>query len=366
MQVTEAENSWWNQSSNKVESSEEKEIIEQKQPDQIIEEEDKTSKEDDLAVDKTKDNIVVEDETPKVVEAVSDFFETLKTDTKYNFAFDADTKLNTYDEIADFVDLNVKLRYEDAIKTIDNQWYQSKPPAFQQFAQMAELAGNDINKVYDLINTQKTIDDYENFNTDDEDQAELIVTNYLKLRDEPKEVIEIEIADLKERGLLNTRAEKYKPLLITHFEGEKQAKIKQEEENLQTFYKTIEDNEKQVVNFLSAPIVSGMNLKDEDKDIVYSNLVFDPNIGGFNIYKKVEELQKQGKFEQLAKAILILENEARFDELYSSRIKQEVSQKVRRNIRFANDVSSYESKEGIEKQANSKKEEVIKPFSYTS
>jgi hypothetical protein len=278
--------------------------------------------------------------TPNIAENIIDVFEDLRNNKEYNFGFYENKKIETKEDIAEFIQINADAKYESAIKNIDTQWYNSKSPVFQQFAQMAELAGDDPNKLYSLIETQKVIEDYQNFDTREIDQAALIVENWLKLKNEPIEVIEQEIEDLKQRELISERADKYKPLLVAHFEKEKENKILQEQQNISTFYKAVEENQKNVVTFLSNKDIDGMKWKDEDKDIVFDNLSYNTEIQGFPIFKKIEDLQAAGKFDLLGKIILMAENPERFDELYVSRVKTTVARDLKGKIRFANDNTS--------------------------
>jgi len=278
--------------------------------------------------------------TPDIAESIIDVFEDLRNNKEYNFGFYENKKIETKEDIAEFIQINADAKYESAIKNIDTQWYNSKSPVFQQFAQMAELAGDDPNKLYSLIETQRVIEDYQNFDTKEIDQAALIVENWLKLKNEPIEVIEQEIADLKQRELISERADKYKPLLVAHFEKEKENKILQEQQNISTFYKAVEENQNNVVKFLSNKDIDGMKWKDEDKDIVFENLSYNTEIQGFPIFKKIEDLQAAGKFDLLGKIILMAENPERFDELYVSRVKTTVARDLKGKIRFANDNTS--------------------------
>ena len=280
----------------------------------------------------TQQNII-----PDIAESIVDVFEELRNNKDYNFGFYENKKIETKEDIAEFIQINADAKYEKAIQNIDQNWYNSKTAVFQQFAQMAELAGDDINKLYSLIESQRTIDDYQSFDTKETDQAELIIENWLKLKNEPADVIKEEVADLKQRELLSDRAEKYKPLLIAHFEKEKQNRLVEEQQNISTFYKAVEQNQNDVVKFLSNKDIDGMKWRDEDKDIVFENLSYNTELQGFPIFKKIETLQAEGKFDLLGKAILMLENPERFDELYVSRVKTSVARDLKGKIRFAAD-----------------------------
>lgn len=297
----------------------------------------------------------------EIADSVKEVFEKLRNDTKYNLAFYENKPIEQYDDIAEFIDLNANIKYEKALSQIDQQWYQSKSPAFQQFAQMAELAGDDASKLYQMINTQKEIDDFDAFDTDDTDQAQVIVENYLKLKNEPEDVIRDEITDLKDRDILSQRAEKYKPLLVGHLEKQKEALLEKERENIIAYREAINQNESTIINFLSRPEIEGMSLQNEDKDIIYSHLTYNPQLNGFSIYKKIEDLQRNGEYEKLAKAILLLENEDRFNELYTTRIKNNVAKDLRGKIRFASDSVERSDNSNVTRKDNSKSS--FNPFS---
>jgi len=290
-----------------------------------------------------------------------DVFEKLRDDKTYNFAFWEDKKIESYEDVVEFIDMNADLRYEQAIKTVDKTWYESKSPVFQEFAKMAEFAGDDMSKLYSIIESQKVIDDYSSLDTTDLNDAELVIENYMRLRNEPKEVIEEEIADLRERNKLSERANKYKPILVSHFENEKKQKLADEQNNIASFYKAIDENEKSVLTFLSNKEIGGMKLKDEDKDIIYNNLSYNPDVKGFTIYKKIEQLQAEGKFDTLAKAIMLIENEERFDELYTNRVRGAVAKDLRGKLKFASDTTESHSEATSRKKEN-KSDKVFNPF----
>ena len=278
-------------------------------------------------------------ETPKEIlpTGITDLFARMKGDKTLDFAYYEDQKIESYEDIVDFIGVNTNLRYENSLKHIDNDWYQSKTPVFQQFAQMAELAGNDVNKLYGMIETQKIIEDFSSFDTNDQSHADIIIENYLKLKGDSPEMVESELRDYRERGISSARAEAYKPLLLNHYEGEKQNKLAQEQNSINTFHEAINQNEKSIINFLSEKEIGGLKLNASDKDLVYSNLSYNNQLQGFPLYKKIEELQSRGNFGLLSKAILLLENEERFDEIYTNRVRGAVAKDLRGKLRYASD-----------------------------
>ena len=359
MEIKSAEASWFLQESNQVESP----IVTTPATPEI-----QNEPATNATTPKVEETVVVPE--VNLPDSLSGIFDQITSNKDYNLAWYEDRKINTPDDVVELININAEYKFDEAVKNLDKTWYESKSPVFQQFAQMAELAGDDVSKLYSLIETQRVVDDYNSLDTSDITQAEVVVENYMRLRDEPREVIAEEIADLKERGKLTERADKYKPILINHFENEKVQKIAQEQQSLQTFYRAIDDNEQSVLKFLSNKEIAGMRLKNEDKDLIYNNLAYNPEIQGFSIYQKIESLQKEGKYEQLAKAILLLENEERFDEIYSTRIKGQVAKDLKGKLRFASETSETQSdavqKTSVKDQVPITKEgKVYNPFTGT-
>jgi hypothetical protein len=265
-------------------------------------------------------------------EEIVEVFETFRDSGKIGLF--EDRKITSVDDLVEVIDENVNYKVQESLKNIDSKWYSSKPLVFQEFAKVAELVGDNKDALYQYINTHKELEDIDQLDPKDISHAEKIVRSHLEKRGEPSKVIEAEIEDLKEKGLISSSAERYKPLLIEQKETEKANTVKQEQENIKNFYKIVEENEKIVTGFLSNPEIAGMKLKDEDKDIVYDNLTFNPELNGFKVFKTIENLQLQGKWDTLAKIILLAEKEERFDELYTNRLKTGIQREVRSILKF--------------------------------
>jgi hypothetical protein len=313
-------------------------IIDQKQSTDSTKEEVHLDDNDDKPKD---DDKVVDENTVQpelsLIEDVSQVFEKLKSDKENDFAWYEDTPIDSYEKAVEFIQLNVNDKLSKELERIDQTWYNTKPEAFQRVAQLAEMAGDDFSKVADLIQKEKFLQDIENLDASDLENAETIVTEHMKLRGEPKDVILEEIKDLKERDKLVERAKKYQPSLIESQKKINEAIIEKEKADLISFYSAIENNNKEVVSFLSNPKIAGMDLKIEDKNAIYQSLVYNPEIKGFGINKLVEDLHREKKFELLAKITLLAQDEDKFEQIYTNRIKSKVAKDYQKKIRYASE-----------------------------
>lgn len=293
-------------------------------------------------------------------EEIVNIFESLRDSGKIGLF--EDKKITSLNDLVEVIDENANYKLQENLKDIDKKWYSSKPVVFQEFAQVSELVGNNKEALYQYINTHKELEDIDQLDPQDVVQAEQIVRSHLEKRGEPTKVIDAEINELKEKGLISSSAERYKPLLIEQKEKEKTEVVRQEQENLKNFYKIIDENEKVLTGFLSNKEIAGMKLKDEDKDIIYDNLTFNPELNGFKVFKTIEDLQAQGKWDVLAKIILLAEKEQRFEELYSNRLKTGIQKEVRSVLKFGTKKEDIQDTKITSTKAKTSEDEPFNPW----
>ena len=313
-----------------------------------------TSLTQDKEEEKKEPEIVLE----ALPEEVSNVFGKILENEDYGLGYYEGAKIETEADVIDFIDINVNARLEREMEGLEAKWLATKSPVFQEIAQMAQAVGNDHTKFYQFLETQRSIDDYNILDPKNTSHAELIVENYLQtIRKEPQQVIDLEIKDLKERGKLEEKAEGYKPVLVKTLEEQK-TKMKQDEEQRTTqFIQTVQNHQKEIGGFVMNKDVAGMKVTNDDRDIIYNNLSFDPELGGFPIHKKIDDLMGGKNWDLLAKVSLMIEKEERFEQLYGTRVKNEVATGLR-NIVFNTKKSTVEGGEAKTKPAVvSKKEE---------
>ncbi len=268
----------------------------------------------------------------KFSDDVINAFEYLKNDERIGFF--ENKRVETADDLVTLIDENARIRYEQNLDSINDTWYKSKSPLFQEFAQVAEIVGQDKEAFYRYINASREAEDIDSLDTSNIDDAEYIVRSYLQKREKSSQIIEDDINELKEKGIISNRAERYKPLLIEDKQEEKSLIIAKEREEAATFYKIVQENENVITSYLSEKEVAGMKLKEEDKDLIYENLTYNPELQGFKLFKTIENLQRSGKFDVLSKIILLAEREDRFNELFTNTVKNNVQKDVRSIIKF--------------------------------
>lgn len=210
--------------------------------------------------------------------------------------------------------------------------FEKTSPALQFLAQNA----NNFTSIQDmlpLIQSVQSQDQLSNLDSKNEQHQEFIVASVLRIQGLDDESIEEEIADLKQRNMLESRAEKQLPV-IEKYQADQTAKIleeesvknKEEEQFWGTYYQNLQDK------LVKAVDVDGMHIKKEDKDKILSYLL--PTKTGLPLYDKIDALVGAGEISKLVKAIMILEDDPKmFDTYYSSSKNTQIAKGLQTQLR---------------------------------
>lgn len=212
----------------------------------------------------------------------------------------------TPEEFDEVFDIQINHKLEEERKTIDQQWYENKSPAWQAVARYAEMADSPED-ILPFINSVKSFNSVANLNPEDLGEAEKIVRERLSQRGDDEDVIVETIDSLKTTDKLVSAAQKYKPLILNQ-EKQRMAQMvadqKQQEYEYATLVSQIREN---AIKSIDAPFLGNTKLKQDEKAAIY-DLIAVPSkeTKGYQIYNEIDSLFEKGDFDTLKQIALLL------------------------------------------------------------
>ena len=242
----------------------------------------------------------------------------------------------TQQELLELMDENLETINQNSYQEVEQNFYQTKSPVWQQLLKYSETARS-LDEVVPLFAAMQDMETIQTLDTNNEAHQEHIIRQYGLINGLDAETIDADIEDYKERGKLQERAEKLKPGLDRYNEQRVQQELvkKQQEDQqkqylLQTHYNNV------VENVMNKKEIGGIKLKNEHRQYVASTLVPDDNIGGLPIYTLVDNLLQKGDFDTLARIALLATNPQVHDSYYSAKAANETAAGLQRTLRTAN------------------------------
>jgi len=243
----------------------------------------------------------------------------------------------TFEEVLELIEDNKKSWVESA-KTADRQELldevlATKSPAWQFLIKNAELYKDPAELVPLLTAVQNQEYSYSLDVSNTEDQEKIIRAS-LSLQGLPVSSIEDEIADLKDRNKLESRATALKPILDKYNEQQTQRVLlekQQEEVKNQAFWNTHYQNLEETV--FKSKELDGVKLENQHKQLIASVLLPDEKLGGLPIYTIIDDLVAKGNFKVLAKIALLGSDEQVFDNYFLTKKAEKAAGAVQRVLR---------------------------------
>lgn len=243
----------------------------------------------------------------------------------------------TFEEVLELIEDNKKSWVESA-KTADRQELldevlSTKSPAWQFLIKNAELYKDPAELVPLLTAVQNQEYSYSLDVSNTEDQEKIIRAS-LSLQGLPVSSIEDEIADLKDRNKLESRATALKPILDKYNEQQTQRVLlekQQEEVKNQAFWNTHYQNLEETV--FKSKDLDGVKLENQHKQLIASVLLPDEKLGGLPIYTMIDDLVAKGNFKTLAKIALLGSDEQVFDNYFLTKKAEKAAGAVQRVLR---------------------------------
>lgn len=250
----------------------------------------------------------------------------------------------TFEEVLELIEDNKKSWVESA-KTADRQELldevlATKSPAWQFLIKNAELYKDPAELVPLLTAVQNQEYSYSLDVSNTEDQEKIIRAS-LSLQGLPVSSIEDEIADLKDRNKLESRATALKPILDKYNEQQTQRVLlekQQEEVKNQAFWNTHYQNLEETV--FKSKELDGVKLENQHKQLIASVLLPDEKLGGLPIYTIIDDLVAKGNFKVLAKIALLGSDEQVFDNYFLTKKAEKAAGAVQRVLRQSGTTSN--------------------------
>lgn len=243
---------------------------------------------------------------------------------------------STRQELLELMDENLENINQNSYQTVAEQFYQTKSPVWQQLLKYSETARN-LDEVAPLFAAMQDMETVHALDINNETHQEYIIKQHGLINGLDADTIDADIEDLKERGKLKERAEKFKPGLDKYNEQIVQQELykKQQEEQqkqylLQSHYNNV------VENIMNRKEIGGIKMKDADRQYIASTLVPDENLGGLPIYTLIDNLLQRGDFDTLARIALLSTNPKIHDSYYNTKNSNEVAASLQRTLRTAN------------------------------
>ena len=243
----------------------------------------------------------------------------------------------TWEDLSEVIQANIEDVRTETKNTekqvLLNELFQESSPAVQFILQNANTFRT-AEDMLPLIQSVQQQDDFASLDPSNPDHTEFIVENALRLQGLDEESIAEEIADLKERDRLQSRAEKLKPLLDNYSAQKTEQILAQEQQKTQqdqlfwnSYYQQMNED------LLSAKDIDGMKIKPEHRQIIANALIPNQQLGGLPIYAIIDKLVGERNVKLLSKAVLLLADEQLYDSYYGSKKSNEAAQGLQRQLR---------------------------------
>ena len=243
---------------------------------------------------------------------------------------------STRQELLELMDENLENINQNSYQTVAEQFYQTKSPVWQQLLKYSETARN-LDEVAPLFAAMQDMETVHALDINNETHQEYIIKQHGLINGLDADTIDADIEDLKERGKLKERAEKFKPGLDKYNEQIVQQELyKKQQEELQKQYLLQSHYNNVVENIMNRKEIGGIKMKDADRQYVASTLVPDENLGGLPIYTLIDNLLQRGDFDTLARIALLSTNPKIHDSYYNTKNSNEVAASLQRTLRTAN------------------------------
>jgi len=243
----------------------------------------------------------------------------------------------TFEDVLELIEENKKTwvegaRAKDRQELVD-EVLATKSPAWQFLIQNSEKY-QDPAELIPLLTAVQNQDYSASLDpTVEEDQIKIIRAT-LNLQGLAPQAIEDDIADLKERGKLDKRAEALKPILDKFNANEtqkvllaKQAEEAKAEHFWNSHYKNLEET------VFKSQDIDGIKLKNEDKQLIASALIQSKEEGGLPIYTLIDKLVTAGQMKLLSKVSLLLQDEAKFDSYFLTKKADNKAEGIQKVLR---------------------------------
>ena len=246
----------------------------------------------------------------------------------------------TPEEFDEVIDIQVNYQLDQRKKEIENNWYQSKSPAWQAVARYAEMV-DDPSEVLPFIQGVKSVDSITNLDPADVASAEHIVRVRLEQKGDTPDLIDEQIEALKTTDRLVSTAQKYKPIIVQEEKNQLAAMVRERKAQEEEWMRYMEDISSNAMKAVDSPLFGKYKLKQDEKALVYQMIgVPSPETQGYPIYMVIDDLFRKKDMETLKQLALFLTNRDSFMNYASQSAADKTATELQRRLRVANDVRS--------------------------
>lgn len=248
----------------------------------------------------------------------------------------SDGKIETRKDIEDLLDANLNHRIESQQKEIYEGVFKAMTPAMQLVAQYASQV-NSPSELLPLLQNTSSAERFAKLDEANPVHQEMIVRERMRLNGDPDDIIEQEVADLKDRAKLAEKAKAYKPVVQGFYEKQAQKLIQQQQAEEQQYFQVVQQNDQNIRKLLDADNLDGIKLKNNHKGVVYELLAIprEEYGGGVGIYSVIDNLFQKGQFDKLAKIALLAGDEKAFEEVYGTKLRMANADSTLRKLNIA-------------------------------
>jgi hypothetical protein len=243
-----------------------------------------------------------------------------------------DVPLSKPEDIDAFLEANLEYKLEKERKELEQNWYQTKSPAWKAVAQYAEY----IDDPSQLVPFLQGVQSVQNISEIDEttiDGAEQIIRYKMKLSGDDDETINEQVQLLKDSDKIVDIAKRYKPALVqneTQRLAEMQQRAAQEQ---QQYIQMVQQYEQSAIESIEKPLF-GEKLSQDEKAVVY-DLIAVPNeqLGGYAIFAAIDNLYEKNDLETLKEIALLIANKQNYYKYASRAASMKTANELQRKLR---------------------------------
>lgn len=253
---------------------------------------------------------------------------------------DKPVELKTPEDFDMVIEENINYQVQQKQKELEQNWYQTKSPAWKAVAQYAEYV-QDPSELLPFLQGVQNIQSVASVDEKTVEGAEQIVRYQKQLAGTPPDVIEEEIEALKSTDKLVSSATKIKPTILAREEqrlAQMQEEARMNEINYWTMVQSYEQKARQTID---KPLFGKIKLPNEEKAEIY-DLIAIPNeqSGGYQIYNEIDSLYENGDFETLREIALLLKKKEKYIKYASQDEVEKVGREVQQKLRLATQPAS--------------------------
>jgi hypothetical protein len=244
---------------------------------------------------------------------------------------------STPEEFDEVIEAQVEYRIQEKQKELEQGWYKSKSPAWQAVAKYAEMTDNP-GDILPFIQGVQAIGSVAQLNEEEIEGAEQVIRVRLQQRGDPDDVINEQIDSLKASDRLISTAKKYKPLILQEEKANLQRMAAQKKQEETEYNEMVDAIRETAIKAIETPILGNIKLKQQEKFAIYELIAEpSPELQGYPIYAKIDEMYEKGDLETLKLLALLTVNKEALFAYISSGASNKTAESLQKKIRVAAD-----------------------------